>query len=250
MVEDLSYFEALESLDKQPKVISHLFDRTAHRYDLMNDLMSGFTHRPTRHFATRLVRFKGSGRKALDLATGTGDFAFLLSRHPTLHFEEVVGLDFSPQMLAVARSRSAKKRVGAKVQFVEGDILNLPFPDNYFDVLTIGYAIRNVVDVQKGLREILRVTRPGGTFLVVEATPPLNKFWRFMVYFYFAKVVSSVAKVLSSAPEAYSYFTRSVSHFYTAPAFAALLRHVGWSNVRYFPRVFGSATIFQATKQA
>ena len=113
-------------------------------------------------------------------------------------------------MLEIGKRRSKKLGLSSEIKFVQGDIMELPFDDNQFDLLTIGYGIRNVVDIPYALKEIYRITKPGGSFLVVEATPPLNPVWRFFVRFYFEKLVTRMSKIFSSAPIGYSYFMKSV----------------------------------------
>lgn len=233
--------------NKDPKAVSDMFDNIAQRYDLMNDFMSFYTHKKTRKFALTLVRSK-KPIKILDLATGTGDFAFLHARNKNLPYKEITGLDFSRGMLRVGKLRRKKLGLEKKIKFVKGDIMNMPFKDNEFDLLTIGYGIRNVVDIPKGLKEIYRVTKPGGSFLVVEATPPLNKVWRYLVRFYFERVVTRMSNIFSSAPGGYDYFMKSVTAFYNALEFTKKLQEAGFKKVRWYPQVGGSVTVFQGVK--
>lgn len=238
-------------LDKTPEAISTLFDRAALRYDLMNNIMSGFSHMATRRFALNLVKVKkkqGITLRALDLATGTGDFSFLLNQKFKCN---VIGIDFSKDMLAVAAHRKRKKGITEKIKFIHGDILSLPFPDNSFTICTIGYAIRNVHNTYQTLKEIRRVTIPGGIFLIVEALPHANAFRRFLHYFYFAKMTPLVAKLLSPGSvyhPAYKYFGESVSKFLIASDLVRVMKKAGWKNIRYFPLVLGYITVVQAIK--
>lgn len=245
------FLNSVKSLKKKPQVISQMFDEIAPRYDLMNDVMSGFSHKKTRNFALSLFKSHNQNLRGLDLATGTGDFAFLMAslnkNQTSFKFKEIVGIDFSQGMLNYAKIR-AKNNGFNEISFIKGDLLKLPFESNYFDVLTIGYAIRNVVDVEKALKEIYRVTKPGGTFICVEATPPMNKRWRFLIKFYFEKIVFSVSKLLSSAPHGYDYFIKSVSAFMNAIEFSHKMKEMGFKKVRWYPMVFGSVTIFQGIK--
>ena len=233
------------SLDKSPPKIASMFDKVASHYDFMNDLMTGFSHKLTRTFALRMSGFT-SGMKALDLATGTGDFAFLLDRQAGGD-AEIVGIDISRKMLAVATERARRKGVGDSVRFMHGDIQDLPFEDDSFDVCTIGYGIRNVPDARSAMQEILRVTKPGGRFLIVEATPPVNRHLRFLANFHFSKLIPTVAKLLMLNADAYEYFARSVDAFPIAPRFARIMEEVGW-KVRYYPMFFGTVTVFAGVK--
>lgn len=233
--------------NKNPDNISQMFNEIAPRYDLMNDFMSFYTHKATRKFALSLVTSK-KPLEMLDLATGTGDFAFLMAKHKKLHHVNITGLDFSAGMSKVGKIRSNKLGLSKDITFIQGDIMKLPFPDNQFDLLTIGYGIRNVVDIPYALKEIYRITKPGGSFLVVEATPPLNPVWRYLVKFYFEKLVTRMSRIFSSAPVGYSYFMKSVSAFYNALEFSQKLREAGFKKVRWFPQVMGSVTVFQGIK--
>lgn len=234
----------LLNLDKSPEKIAGMFDKVAVRYDLLNDLMTGFSHRLTRKVAVALSRFS-DGQKALDLATGTGDFAFLLARKAPRG--EVVGVDISRKMLAGARYRQSKNGI-PNVQFEYGNIMGLEYDDETFDVATIGYGIRNVPNPLHAMREIRRVVKPGGRFLIVEATPPVTRYMRFLANFHFSKLVPFVAKFLSPSSEAYKYFAKSVDAFPTAPEFARMISKAGWSEVYYHPMYMGTVTVFLAIR--
>ena len=233
--------------NKNPDSISKMFDNIAPRYDLMNDFMSFYTHKNTRMFELTLVRSL-KPINILVLSTVTGDFSFLHAKNKNLPYNSITGLDFSAGMLSIGKIRRAKLGLQKKVKFIKGDIMKLPFQDNEFNLLTIGYGIRNVVDIPYALKEIYRVTKPGGSFLVVEATPPLNRIWRFLVKFYFERVVTKMSRIFSSEPVGYSYFMKSVTAFYNALEFSQKLQEAGFKKVRWFPQVMGSVTVFQGVK--
>ncbi len=230
------------TLDKSPEKIADMFDKVAIRYDLLNDLMTGFSHRRTRKLAVALSKFH-DGQAAIDLATGTGDFAFLLARKAPNG--KIIGVDISRKMLAGARYRLSKLAF-QNVDFQYGNIYDLPFDDDTFDVATIGYGIRNVPDPVTAMREVRRVTKKGGRFLIVEATPPLSKYARFIANFHFSRLVPFVAKFLSPGGDAYHYFAKSVEQFPPAPKFAKMIAKAGWSEVYYHPMYFGTVTVFLA----
>lgn len=235
-------------LDKSPAVISSMFDALAYKYDLMNDLMSVFSHRRTRKFALKLARFNG-GKSALDLATGTGDFALLLHSSGGSS-SRVTGIDLSERMLAVARVRAQRQDIAnGSIDFLQGDISALPFPKDSFDVCTTSYGIRNVQDIYAVLVEVLRVTKPGGTFVIVEATPPVQPVIRFLVNFHFSRIVPLIARLFSSSAPAYDYFVRSVAGFPYPDDFASMMERAGWIKVRFFPKLLGSVTVFQGFKK-
>lgn len=234
------------TLDKSPETIARMFNMVASHYDFMNDAMTGFSHRATRHKAIQMSRF-GPGQRALDLATGTGDFAFLLDKKAQGE-AFVEGIDISDKMLAVAQVRASDLGIDKKVKFRLADIHHLPYEDDSFNVCTIGYGIRNVPDPIEAMREVRRVTKPGGRFLIVEATPPVNRYLRFFADFHFSKIVPMAARILSPNSEAYEYFATSVSAFPTAPRFAQMIKQAGWRHVEYIPMYLGTVTVFLAIK--
>ena len=154
--------------------VRDLFGAIAGRYDLLNDLQSFGLHRAWKRRLVRLAAM-GPDRRALDVCCGTGDVALALAATGA----EVVGVDFSEPMLSVARER---KPAEARVRFLQGDALNLPFADASFDAVTISYGLRNLADIPAGLRELWRVARPGGRVLVLDFGKPANRFWRALYF--------------------------------------------------------------------
>ena len=233
-------------LDKSPRRIGSLFDTIARRYDFMNDAITLFAIRRTRKIATQISQFSGE-QKALDLATGTGELAFLLYKKGGGR-TKVVGIDISEKMLQIAKARSKKHGYAGKIEFLKCDANNLSFPDNLFNICTISFGIRNVSDPKITLKEMLRVTKAGGKLIIVEITPPTKRFNRYFITFYFDKIVPKIAKLLSSNSSAYNYLARSVRGFPTAPLFTKTMESVGWKNVTFIPLYLGTVTIFVAVK--
>ena len=233
-------------LEKSPKTMAKLFDTIAQRYDFLNDVITLFGIRKTRKFAVRLSEFSRT-QKALDLATGTGDFAFLLYKSGGNN-SSVIGVDISKKMLAIARIRSKKYGYGDKIKFIQNDINNLFFPANQFDVCTISFGIRNVPNSAIALKEILRVAKSGGKLVIIEITPPTKRFNRYVTSFYFDQIVPKIAKLLSANSSAYEYLAQSVQGFPTAPVFAKIIQEAGWKNVNFTQLYFGAITIFTAVK--
>ena len=208
-------------LDKSQKTMIRMFNAIASHYDLMNDVMTGFSHRFTRKMAIKLSNFK-PGQKALDLATGTGDFAFQLYNQADGK-SKVIGVDISDRMLAVAKFRSKKVGINGDITFQLADMNELPYKDNTFDMCSIGYGIRNVHDPLKVLKEIARVTKRNGYLLIVEANPPKNRFSKNLAHFYFHKIVPLIAKFISPDGDAYNYLVDSISQFPAAPKFLKMI---------------------------
>lgn len=202
-----------------------MFDAIAGVYDLMNTFMTAGLHRRWRERAAELARLR-PGDRALDVATGTGDLALELVRR-TGPSGTVVGSDFSEAMLERARAKAH----GA-VRFEWADALALPYPDGAFDAATVGFGARNFADLGGGLREMVRVVRPGGRVVVLEITtptrPPLSLFYRL----WFDRVVPAVGRLLGFS-DAYSYLPRSVHAFPAAAALAAEMVAAGLADVRY-----------------
>ena len=218
-----------------------MFSRIVPRYDLMNALMTFGLDRSWRRIAAREADVD-SDTVALDLACGTGDLALELA---TAGAGRVVGVDFCPEMLAVARQKI--ERAGASsVELVEADALRLPFASATFDVVTVGFGLRNFADVPAGLAEIARVLKPGGRLVCLEMThPPFEPFgWLFRPYFHF--VVPLVGGLVSGDHAAYRYLPRSVERFPDAIGLAGLCRTAGFGAIRYRYLALGAVALHVA----
>jgi len=203
-----------------PDAVRSMFDRIAPVYDVMNRVMTvGLDLRWRRIAASEVVR---PGDRVLDAACGTGDFAVADHRAGAL---EVTGLDFSPRMLERARRKAPGLR------FVEGDMLALPFDDGSFDAATVGFGVRNVSDLELGLRELRRVLRPGGRLAILEITQARGLLRPFFTL-WFERLVPALGKLLPGG-WAYSYLPASVARFPGAEELAALLERAGFGEVRF-----------------
>jgi demethylmenaquinone methyltransferase/2-methoxy-6-polyprenyl-1,4-benzoquinol methylase len=215
-----------------------MFDRIAGPYDLMNSVMTAGLHHRWRQRAADLARV-GPGARALDVATGTGDLAIELASRGA----EVVGSDFSPGMLEVAR------RKAPGLTWEQGNALALPYPDASFDAATVGFGARNFSDLGQGLREMARVVRPGGRVVVLEITtpqrPPLSTFFSL----WFDRVVPLLGK-LTSEPDAYTYLPSSVKRFPGPEALAGELAAAGLTDVRWILTAGGIIALHAGTRVA
>jgi demethylmenaquinone methyltransferase / 2-methoxy-6-polyprenyl-1,4-benzoquinol methylase len=217
-----------------------MFDRIAPRYDLLNRLLSLGTDLSWRRRALHLARL-GDGGRALDVGTGTGDFALaLLARSP--RSATVTGVDISPGMLEIAERRAAKLGIAARYERLIASAESLPFADGAFDVAMAGFVIRNVGDIPRGLGEMRRVLRPGGRAVILDLHTPRNPTVRrlYRTYSYFSP---RLAAALGSDPDAYRYLPRSIEAFYDPEALAGLMRNAGFMRVRFEPLTFGIAAI-------
>lgn len=213
-----------------------MFDRVAPRYDLLNRLMTAGLDGRWREAAAAAADVSAAGT-ALDCCTGTGDLAFALARRVTPR-GRVVGLDFSENMLAVGR-RKAVETGQTAVEFVQGDALALPFPDDGFDAATAAFGVRNLSDLPAGLREMARVVRPGGRVVVLEITTPerLRAFYTW----WFDRLVPIMGRVMGRDGAAYAYLPASVRRFPGPRALAEVMHEAGLRDVRW--RLFAGGIV-------
>ncbi len=206
--------------------VGDLFAAVAPRYDLINDLQSFGWHRLWKR---RLVRLSGarSGVRALDVCCGTGDVSFALSQAGA----ETIGIDFSAAMLEVAHRRlDAREKGAAALQFLQGDALNLPFPDQSFDVVTISYGLRNLSDLNAGLRELRRVLRPGGRLLILDFGKPDWAPWRWVYFQYLRWCVPILGRVFCGDADTHGYILQSLQAYPGQRAVDERLRVTGFSE--------------------
>jgi demethylmenaquinone methyltransferase / 2-methoxy-6-polyprenyl-1,4-benzoquinol methylase len=210
------------SLDKQPHEIAAMFDGVADRYDLTNDVLSLGQDRRWRRAVEQAVSTR-TGERVLDLAAGTGT-----STEPFVAAAALaVACDFSMGMLRVG------KRQRPELPFVAGDALQLPFTDASFDAVTISFGLRNLNDMHAGLREMLRVTRPGGRLVVCEFSYPTWPPFRTVYVEYLMRALPALARRVSSSADAYVYLAESIRAWPDQSALAGVLAGAGWSDVRW-----------------
>ena len=222
--------------DERRAYVRELFARIARRYDLMNTLMTGGMHYRWRTQAARIAA-TGPPGIALDIATGTGDFALALDRQPGI--QSVVGLDIVPQMVQMARSKSKDR-----LNLVVGDALSLPFPDDTFCCATSGFGLRNMPDVHATLAELARVVQPGGKVVILEIIPlredsPLRPLFRP----YFHWLVPLAGQLVAGDRRAYTYLPRSVDRFLTREGVRELFGAAGLQDTGSRLLAFGTVAI-------
>jgi demethylmenaquinone methyltransferase/2-methoxy-6-polyprenyl-1,4-benzoquinol methylase len=222
-----------------------MFDRIAHRYDLLNRLLSFRQDVIWRKRLATLLPDRPDLR-VLDLATGTGDVLLSLYR-TSERVKSGVGVDMAGKMLAIGRQKILAQSLGQHLRMVRGDAMYIAFDDASFDAVTIAFGIRNVLDVSGALREIRRVLTPGGRALVLEFSLPKNALFRAGYLFYFRHVLPRIGALISGDSYAYRYLNKTVESFPYGEAFCALMRDAGFTEVKAHPLTLGIATIYEGS---
>lgn len=233
--------------DQRASQVTALFARIARRYDLLNDLQSFGLHRSWKRRVIELAS-ANPGASALDLCCGTGDLTFALAKRGA----ETTGLDFSPQMLEVAAQRKAAN-CGVRSQnpkFMQGDAQQLPFGDGAFDVVTVGYGLRNLTSWERGLEEMARVARPGGRLIVLDFGKPPNALWRALYFTHLRLSVPLIGLLFCGDAQAYAYILESLKHYPAQLAVADKMRALKLENIRVINLLGGAMAINYGEKPA
>jgi len=234
--------------DQRAAKVNDLFARIARRYDFLNDLQSFGLHRLWKRRVIKLAQIK-NGDRALDLCCGTGDISFALARGGA----ETTGLDFSAQMLEVAQNRSQKsearnqnKNPQSEIrnpQFLQGDAQQLPFSENSFDIVTVGYGLRNLTNWERGLDEMFRVAKPGARLIVLDFGKPANALWRGLYFTHLKMSVPLMGWLFCGDASAYAYILESLKHYPAQLAVAEKMRALKLKNVRVINLLGGAMAI-------
>ncbi len=237
-------FKTVPLAEKASRVAG-VFHSVASRYDLMNDLMSLGTHRLIKRFAIEQTAAR-AGDTILDLACGTGDLSEKLSTivGSTGH---IVLCDINESMLSLGRERLHNHGVAANVSFVQGDAEKLPFNENHFDAITMAFGLRNVTTKENALRAILRTLKPGGRFVVLEFSKPLNPVVE-NAYRVFSGIWPGVGEIVTGDRASYQYLVESIRMHPPQDELAAMMTDAGFSKVHYHNLLNGIVAIHQGTK--
>lgn len=223
--------------ERAPKV-REMFSRLASRYDLVNDVMSFGLHRRWKRQTVRLaLERRRAGTRVLDLCCGTGDLSFL-AQETGGHRLHVVGLDCTLPMLAVARRRRLTS--GYRCLFAQGDALRLPFPDGSFDVITVGYGLRNLADLETALGEMRRVLAPGGRAVILDFGKPDNPVANALYRAYLNTMMPAVGWLFHRDAQTYLYIPESLKRYPAQRGLEQMMRKAGFVNVRYENRLLGT----------
>jgi demethylmenaquinone methyltransferase / 2-methoxy-6-polyprenyl-1,4-benzoquinol methylase len=235
------------AIDKSSERVQRMFGEIAPHYDRMNHVLSLNIDKYWRSFTVRKLAPQ-PGEPILDLCTGTGDLALAFHR-ATRGQSEIIGADFCAEMLAIARAKQQRAKIGSALTFVEADAQNLPFADNRFTIVSVAFGLRNVASTDRGLAEMTRVCRPGGQVAILEFSTPRIQPLRAFYLFYFRHILPRVGQFFAkNNSEAYSYLPATVAAFPDGQALADRMCAAGLTNIHFHPLTLGIATLYLARK--
>jgi demethylmenaquinone methyltransferase/2-methoxy-6-polyprenyl-1,4-benzoquinol methylase len=224
--------------------VAKMFNNISANYDFLNHFLSLGIDKLWRKRAIKILKPQ-SPKMILDVATGTGDFAF---EAMTLNPQKVIGVDISTGMLEHGREKVRKRKLLGKIELKTGDSENLDFQQDIFDAVTVGFGVRNFENLEKGLTEILRVMKPGATLVVLEFSRPRTFPFKQLYNFYFKFVLPKIGRIVSKDQSAYTYLPQSVEAFPDGTEFENILKKVGYKNTTCEPLTFGVSTIYTGKK--
>ena len=224
--------------------VAQMFDQISGRYDFLNHFLSFGIDKGWRRKLVREAK-KTAPERILDIATGTGDVAIALEKTGA---SEIIGLDISNGMLEVGRQKVIKRGMDPKVRLEYGDSENIGYDDDSFDLVTAAFGVRNFEHLDQGLSEMARVTRKGGTVIVLEFSKPTSSPFRQLYGFYSEYILPAFGKLLSKDESAYSYLPESVKAFPYGSAFLEHMKAAGLSELRCVPLTFGVASLYIGKK--
>lgn len=224
--------------------VTKMFDTISKDYDGLNRVISFGIDIKWRKKVVKLVK-EANPDTILDIATGTGDLAINLAKTNAI---KIVGLDISSGMLDIGKQKIKKKSLDSKIDMILGDSEDMPFEDNAFDAITVAFGVRNFETLENGLKEIYRVLKPNGTFVILETSIPEKTPYKQGYKFYTKNILPLIGKAFSKDRSAYKYLCESASVFPYGEALNNILRKSGFINVEDFPQTLGVATIYKSSK--
>ncbi len=231
---------------KDSDKIRGMFNDIAPRYDLLNHVLSMGIDRSWRRVTVKEVKALAP-KKVLDIATGTGDLAIALARK--IRECNITGADLTPNMLKVAERKMAKRGLSERIELIECSALDMPFADESYDAVTVGFGVRNFENLEKGLSEMVRVVRRGGSVFILEFSKPRNTLISVPYLFYFRNVLPLIGRMVSKSAGAYSYLPDSVLTFPCGDDFLRVMEGVGLEECYKRELSFGIATLYIGKKK-
>ena len=224
--------------------INSMFDSISNEYDFLNNIITFGGHVKWKNDIVKIAR-EHNPKTILDIATGTADIAIKFSE---IENSNIIGIDISSKMLDVGREKIQNKDLAKRVFLKKGDAENLEFDNSSFDIISIGYGVRNFENLKKGLKESLRVLSPKGKLIILETSIPSNLLIRFIFNIYTKLFIRLISRIFSKNPKAYTYLEKSAKKFPSGNDFANILIVTGFKNVKIIPKLFGASTIYVASK--
>lgn len=224
--------------------IESMFDNIAHKYDFLNHILSAGIDILWRKRAIKEIS-SINPKIIMDMATGTGDFAFEALK---LNPEHIYGVDLSQKMLDVGILKSKNKHTEHLISFIKGDAENLEFNDNFFDAITVGFGVRNFANLRNGLNELHRVLKPNGKIVILEPSFPKNPIVKALFTIHFKYITPLIGKLFSKDDSAYKYLPDSVSAFPQGENFTQLLTECNFNNTKHTPLSLGICAMYTAAK--
>lgn len=240
--EEIKPYDASKEKGKQ---VEDMFNAIAHSYDTLNHRLSWNIDKGWRNRAVRQLA-PLHPQKILDIATGTGDFAIFAAKR--LRPQSLIGADISEGMMAIGRKKVEQAQLGHIISFAKEDCLSLTFADNTFDAVTAAFAIRNFADLDRGLREIRRVLRPGGQASIIELTTPIHFPMRQLFSIYSHTVLPLYGRMISKDKRAYQYLTDTIAAFPQGEEMMTIFQKAGFSKASFKRLTFGICTMYLAVK--
>ena len=231
--------------DTKKSQVSRMFNKIAPYYDFLNRLLSLGIDTIWRTKAINQLKSENP-KRIIDIATGTADLAIEATKQ--LNPEQVVGIDISTEMLEIGRKKIDKKKLDSTIELMEADSENLPFENNTFDAATVAFGVRNFENLEKGLSEINRVLKQGGTLVVLEFSKPKIFPFKQMFNLYFKYLLPFIGKFTSKDPKAYRYLYESVQAFPDGKKFVNILEKTGYNSIRCISLTLGICSIYTGKK--
>lgn len=224
--------------------VTQMFDEISNKYDTLNRVISLGIDQSWRRKVVKIAS-ETAPQRILDIATGTGDLAIALKK---TNATQIIGLDISPGMLAIGKDKVKALSLDKTITMVLGDSENLSYDDNYFDLVTVAFGVRNFENLEKGLGELFRVLRPHGKLIILETSVPTKFPFKQGYHLYSGLIVPLVGRMFSRDQRAYQYLSDSAAAFPYGDIFNNILRKIGFIEVKDNPQTLGVASIYCATK--